>query len=93
MTDQQKKYILAIDHGTSGIKAAIVSIHGDVVDYEYEKTAISFLPDGGAEQDPDDWWQALLKTASRLVAKKNGQPGTHCSYCCFQHIFHHRCSG
>ncbi len=69
MTDQQKnKYILAIDHGTSGIKAAIVSIHGQVLDYEYEKTAISFLPGGGAEQDPDDWWQALLTACSRLIA-------------------------
>ena len=43
------KYILAIDHGTSGIKAAIVSLHGQVLDYEYEKTAIEFLPGGGAE--------------------------------------------
>ncbi|MBC2714067.1 MAG: xylulose kinase [Desulfobacteraceae bacterium] len=75
MTDQQKnKYILAIDHGTSGIKAAIVSTHGQVMDYEYEKTAISFLPDGGAEQDPDDWWQALLKACSRLVANAAVNP-------------------
>ena len=63
------KYILAIDHGTSGIKAAIVSIHGQVLDYAYEKTAIAFLPGGGAEQDPDDWWQALLKACTRLVAR------------------------
>ena len=72
MTNHQKnKYILAIDHGTSGIKAAIVSIHGQVLDYEYEKTAITFLPGGGAEQDPDDWWQALIKACARLIAKKS----------------------
>ena len=69
MTDP-KKYILAIDHGTSGIKAAIVSVHGRVIDYEYEKTGITFLPGGGAEQDPDDWWQALIKACTRLVAKR-----------------------
>jgi xylulokinase len=73
MTDTNK-YILAIDHGTSGIKAAIVSIHGQVLDYEYEKTAIEFLPGGGAEQDPDEWWQALLKTCTRLIANEMVNP-------------------
>jgi xylulokinase len=75
MTDPKKNtYILAIDHGTSGIKAAIVSIHGQVLDYEYEKTGIVFLPGGGAEQDPDDWWQALIKACVRLIAKKSVDP-------------------
>ena len=92
MTDP-KKYILAIDHGTSGIKAAIVSIHGQVLDYEYEKTGIVFLPGGGAEQNPDDWWQALIKACARLIAKKNGRSGTHFSHCCFQHVLHYRGSG
>ena len=66
MTDQ-KKFILAIDHGTSGIKAAVVSVDGRVLDYEYEKTPIHFLPGGGAEQNPDDWWSALLTACSRLI--------------------------
>lgn len=73
MTDTNK-YILAIDHGTSGIKAAIVSIHGQVLDYEHEKTGIEFLPGGGAEQDPDEWWQALLKACTRLVANEVVNP-------------------
>jgi xylulokinase len=72
--NNRKKYILAIDHGTSGIKAAIVSIRGRVVDYEYEKTPISFLPGGGAEQDPDDWWQALLSVCTRLMANGSVLP-------------------
>jgi len=62
-------YILAIDHGTSGIKAAIVSVTGEVIDFEFEKTPIHFLPGGGAEQDPDDWWQALVAAAGRLVRR------------------------
>ena len=65
----ERRCVLAIDHGTSGIKAAIVSVSGEIIDFEYEKTAIHFLPNGGAEQDPEDWWQALLKAAGRLVAK------------------------
>lgn len=62
-------YILAIDHGTSGLKTAIMTAHGGLVDFEYAKTPIHFLPEGGAEQDPEDWWQALLKTAKALTGR------------------------
>ncbi len=64
-----KKYILAIDHGTSGIKAAIISAAGEVLDHAFEKTSIHFLPNGGAEQDPEEWWIALLNASSRLIAQ------------------------
>jgi len=65
----EKKYILAIDHGTSGIKAAIVSVQGLVMAFEYAPTPITFLPGGGAEQDPEAWWQALLQASRRLMAR------------------------
>ncbi len=61
------KYVLSIDHGTSGIKASLISIHGQVAAFEYEKTPIYFLPKGGAEQDPEDWWSALVKASRRLM--------------------------
>lgn len=67
-----KGLILAIDHGTSGIKAAIVTVTGQVLDFEFEQTPIHFLPGGGAEQDPEDWWTALIKASSTLVARNIG---------------------
>jgi xylulokinase len=70
-----KKYILAIDHGTSGIKAAIVSVYGEVMDYTYEKTSIDFLPGGGAEQNPQEWWDALVATSSRLIKNNTVDSG------------------
>lgn len=65
----EHKYVLAIDHGTSGIKAAIVSMKGNIIDFEFRPTPIHFIPDGGAEQDPDDWWNALIESARALVGK------------------------
>jgi len=59
--------ILAIDHGTSGVKAALVTARGAVLDCEFAPTSIRFFDGGGAEQDPDDWWTALLTAAGRLV--------------------------
>jgi len=61
---------LAIDLGTSGPKSALVSTHGDVIDHEFEDTDIILLPDGGAEQDPDVWWRAIVTSTRRLLDKK-----------------------
>ena len=70
---KDEKYVLAIDHGTSGIKTAIVSVYGEVMDFEFEKTPIYFLPGGGAEQDPADWWNAVLDTSEKVVKRGSVQ--------------------
>ncbi len=67
----KEKYVLAIDHGTSGIKTSIFSTQGRFVDFEFQRTPILFLPGGGVEQDPQEWWDALLLTSKKLVQKKS----------------------
>ncbi|MHA1894694.1 MAG: xylulokinase, partial [Candidatus Helarchaeota archaeon] len=64
------KYILAIDHGTSGAKTAIVSVYGKVIDFEFEETPLYLLDGGGAEQDPDEWMKAVISTSKKLVDKQ-----------------------
>lgn len=68
--NQEKKYILAHDHGTFGSKAAIISINGEVLDFEFKKTPLYLLSDGGAEQKPEEWWDAILETSRRLIDKE-----------------------
>ncbi len=63
------KNILAIDHGTSGIKAAIVSNKGEVIDFEFRSNSVTYLDGGGAEQDPEDWWVALLQASKVLISR------------------------
>jgi xylulokinase len=74
MSNKDEKYILAIDLGTSGSKTAIVSIYGEVIDFDFEEVPLILLPDGGAEQKPDDWWNAILITAKRLLARDSVNP-------------------
>ncbi|MHA1146531.1 MAG: FGGY family carbohydrate kinase, partial [Candidatus Helarchaeota archaeon] len=69
--NESKKYVLAIDHGTSGVKTALVSMHGKVVDFEFEETPLYLLEKGGVEQDPAEWWAAFLKSATRLIEKNS----------------------
>ncbi|HPA72666.1 MAG TPA: FGGY-family carbohydrate kinase [Spirochaetota bacterium] len=62
-------YVLALDHGTSGCKTALVSARGKIVDFEFAPTGITFLPGGGAEQDPEEWWRAFMKAAKKLIGR------------------------
>jgi xylulokinase len=68
--EKERKYILAIDHGTSAMKPAIVSTHGEVIGWESEKTSLHLKSGGGAEQDPEEWWNAFLTASKRLLEKK-----------------------
>ncbi|MHA1618338.1 MAG: xylulokinase [Promethearchaeota archaeon] len=63
-----EKYIIAVDHGTSGVKVAIISTHGKIVGWEFEKTPLYLIPEHGAEQNPDEWWSAFLIATKRLIA-------------------------
>lgn len=71
MSDQKQeaKYILAFDHGTSGVKVAICSVYGKVLDFVFEKTPLYLKEKGGAEQNPNEWWKAVLKTSKCLIDK------------------------
>ncbi len=66
----QEKYILAIDHGTSAMKPAIVSTQGRFIGWACENTPLHLQPGGGAEQNPDEWWSAFLKAVKNLIGKK-----------------------
>jgi xylulokinase len=67
MSKTEKKFILAIDHGTGGPKSAIVSTHGDVLEWAFEEVPLHVFKGGGVEQNPDDWWNAILKTAKKVI--------------------------
>lgn len=67
MTISEKKYILAIDHGTGGPKSAIVSTHGEVLEWAFQEVPLYVEKGGGAEQDPEKWWNAILKTAKQVI--------------------------
>jgi xylulokinase len=60
------RYVLAIDLGTSGPKVALVDVDGRVLASANEPTPLHLSNDGGAEQDPEDWWRAIVSATSRL---------------------------
>jgi xylulokinase len=64
-------YVLAIDVGTSGPKAAIVSLQGSIVATARAHVATIFLAEDGAEQDPEALWTAV-KAACGTALRESG---------------------
>jgi xylulokinase len=62
--------ILAIDLGTSGPKVALVTTEGEVLASEVESTELFLSDGGGAEQDPDDWWRAIVSATRRITDRE-----------------------
>ncbi len=72
MTDLKDKYILAVDLGTSGSKTALANAYGDIIDFEFQSVPLHLFGNGGAEQNPDDWWDAIMSTSKKLLSKGFG---------------------
>lgn len=82
MSERNEQLILAVDLGTSGIKAALITAHGRVLGWESEPVALYLTPDGGAEQVPEEWWQALVAATRRLLARSPGAGERVRAVCC-----------
>lgn len=62
-------YVIAYDVGTTGIKTCLVSV-GETVEIKantYSEYDLFILEDGGAEQDAQQWWQAMCDTTHELM--------------------------
>jgi xylulokinase len=66
--------VLGVDLGTGGAKAAVVSATGMLVAHAFEPVDLVLTPDGGAEQDPDGWWSAVVLAARRALADSEVPP-------------------
>jgi len=82
MADNKDKYVIAVDLGTSGPKSALVSTRGEVIDDAFVENSLQLLPDGGAEQDPEEWWQSILTTIKTILAKKTVPAEDIIAICC-----------
>ena len=65
----KENIILAVDLGTSSMKVALISVSGQVLGWESEPVRLYVTADGGAEQSPEEWWQAFLAAAQRLLGR------------------------
>ncbi len=77
-----EKLILAVDLGTSGMKVALITVTGKVLGWEAEPVRLIITPDGGAEQSPEEWWQAFLTAAGRMLKREQAAGPNVSAVCC-----------
>jgi xylulokinase len=74
--ERDRTYVLAVDLGTGGPKAALLSLRGRVVCDAFESVSIQLTDDGGAEQSPLEWWKAIVTVSRRVLAESGANPET-----------------
>ena len=62
-------YILAHDLGTSGNKAVLFSTDGRLIGSTQTAYGVFYERPLWAEQDPEDWWQAVCSSTKRLLSQ------------------------
>ena len=62
-----KKYLLGVDGGTEGIRAGIFDISGTPLAYASTTYTTHFPAPSWAEQDPNEWWNALGKSVRKAI--------------------------
>lgn len=63
------RYILAHDLGTTGNKATLYDADGHLVGSAFHAYATQYQHAGWAEQNPEDWWQAVCLSTRQLLAE------------------------
>ena len=68
------KYILAHDLGTSGNKATLFSVEGELGASSLYEYPVSYPHNSWVEQDPDDFWKAVCLSTRELLEKAKVSP-------------------
>ena len=66
---------LGIDVGTSGTKTLAIDVDGKILASATKEYPLSSPKPGWSEQNPEDWWQATVRTIRRVVKQAKLKPG------------------
>ena len=64
-----KDLLIGIDVGTTSTKSMLFDLQGKVLAQASQEYATSYPQPNWAEQDPEDWWQAVCSTLTRIFAE------------------------
>ena len=74
--------VLVVDLGTSGCKCALVTVEGVVQKWAFRRVPLHIVDRIGAEQSPEDWWNAFVAAAKEVVAASTDMGGEIVAICC-----------
>jgi len=62
-----ENYVIGIDGGTESIRVGLFDLEGKLMLARHQSYKTYFPQSGWAEQDPDEWWQALCTATNTLI--------------------------
>ncbi|MCR4588632.1 MAG: FGGY-family carbohydrate kinase [Lachnospiraceae bacterium] len=64
-------YVLAYDIGTTGVKTSLFCVEKEILPVASAQMGyqLYILDNGGAEQDADEWWEAMCTTTKEVLAR------------------------
>ena len=65
----KKEFVFSYDFGTSGVKAALVTLTGRIVDTATVDYPLYLPAPDMAEQEPEDYWNAVCSATKQVLAK------------------------
>lgn len=66
-TSNMEKYIIAHDLGTTANKATLFSTDGRMISSAVRSYDTHYFNDNWAEQNPEDWWEAVCETTASMA--------------------------
>ena len=71
-----EKYVVAYDIGTTGVKTCLFRIDQIITLLASDSMGygLTVLPDGGVEQNVDEWWEAMCVTTKKIFAESSVRP-------------------
>ena len=70
----EENYIVGIDGGTESIRVGLFDLEGKLILARSQSYRTYFPQSGWAEQDPDEWWQALCTAMNKLMTDSAVSP-------------------
>ena len=67
-------YVIGIDIGTSGTKSVLFDVDGNVIASSTAEYPMYQPQNGWAEQDPADWWNAVVYTVYDIIRSSGIDP-------------------
>lgn len=75
---QEKRLLLGIDLGTSACKAAVFDEDGTVLAQSAQPYPVYYPRPGWAEQDPEEWWEAICLGIREVLSAEGVRPENIC---------------
>jgi len=69
MWEKRNIMLIGTDIGTSGTKTVLFDLNGNAVASDTQEYPLYQPKNGWAEQDPEDWWNAVATSIRNVIAK------------------------